>query len=616
MRTHPFNYIPSKVIIVKLLYFSDYKTIELEGGSTHTLNVDSGDPGDNHLDVGGNVTIKAIGDERAVIDASGLSNPDIVLHIYDDANVNLENLTITGGIAEGDDDIEGFQSGGGIVITETSNVTITDSSISGNSATDAGGGIFAGEETTVTVIDSEISNNQADIGGGGIFTRSGDLTIQNSRIAENSTGKNPNDLGNGLGGGIYIAGGRTNIVATTIAENNSLASGGGISVRNAEVNVYSSTINDNGSDSAGGGIDIQTVLGVESTIVRVTNSTISGNVANSFGGGLYASSFSSTTENILADISNSTITNNIADVDGNDVGNGGGIFSGQDNLIAVENSILAGNFDSGGNVASDVSGLDFIVFGEGVATETQSISGDRNNLIGTLDEVEGTIGTGSDLVGVDPLLTPLQDNGGATQTHALLENSPAIDGGNNALIAADRFDLNGDDNIEEPIPVDQLGSDKPDGMASLRIFNETVDIGAVEFGSTASTPNNSEPNSNDNTVYRFFNNDTGVHFYTANETERDAVEELPNFSFEGGSYQAVDPLTGMPEPQPVYRFLNQDTGVHLYTIAEAERDATQELSNFSFEGEAFFAYETQVEDSIPILSLLQSHYGGAFLHPV
>ncbi|MGD1920159.1 MAG: hypothetical protein ACFCAD_15495 [Pleurocapsa sp.] len=57
----------------------------------------------------------------------------------------------------------------------------------------------------------------------------------------------------------------------------------------------------------------------------------------------------------------------------------------------------------------------------------------------------------------------------------------------------------------------------------------------MEFGSTSDTPNNA-----DNKVYRFFNNDTGIHFYTADETERDAVLELDNFSFERGSYQAID----------------------------------------------------------------------------
>ena len=114
------------------------------------------------------------------------------------------------------------------------------------------------------------------------------------------------------------------------------------------------------------------------------------------------------------------------------------------------------------------------------------------------------------------------------------------------------------------------------------------------------------------TVYRFFNNDTGVHFYTANETERDAVADLPNFNPEGASYQGADPLRGAT---PVYRFLNEDTGVHLYTVSETERAATENLSNFSFEGEAFSAYSTQVDGSIPIYRFFNSTTGAHFYTP-
>ena len=115
------------------------------------------------------------------------------------------------------------------------------------------------------------------------------------------------------------------------------------------------------------------------------------------------------------------------------------------------------------------------------------------------------------------------------------------------------------------------------------------------------------------TVYRFFNNDTGVHFYTANPTERDAVEDMPNFSPEGASYEGVDPLTG--GATPVYRFLNEDTGVHLYTVSEAERQATENLNNFIFEGEAFFAYSSQVEGSIPIYRFFNPTTGAHFYTP-
>ena len=128
----------------------------------------------------------------------------------------------------------------------------------------------------------------------------------------------------------------------------------------------------------------------------------------------------------------------------------------------------------------------------------------------------------------------------------------------------------------------------------------------------ASLNTNNENNSA--TVYRFLNNDTDVHFYTANEVEKDAVEELANFSFEGASYQGVDPLTGQ-ESLPVYRFLNQDTGVHLYTISETERETVAELPNFSFEGEAFSAYDSAIEGSIPIYRFFNPTTGAHFYTP-
>ena len=139
-----------------------------------------------------------------------------------------------------------------------------------------------------------------------------------------------------------------------------------------------------------------------------------------------------------------------------------------------------------------------------------------------------------------------------------------------------------------------------------------ADVGDARID--ASTSNIDEDIASD-IVYRFFNNNTGVHFYTGNETERDAVLELPNFSFEGSSYESVDPLTGDPEPSPIYRFLNQETGAHLYTISEAERDATQELDNFSFEGEAFFAYPTEEEGTIPIYRFFNTVTGAHFYTP-
>ena len=92
-------------------------------------------------------------------------------------------------------------------------------------------------------------------------------------------------------------------------------------------------------------------------------------------------------------------------------------------------------------------------------------------------------------------------------------------------------------------------------------------------------------------VYRFFNLSTGVHFYTASESERDSViEDLPHYSYEGGSFSTPQDAA---DAVPVYRLYNANTGGHLYTISEAERDSiSNNTDHYSYEGVAYHGYES------------------------
>ena len=95
------------------------------------------------------------------------------------------------------------------------------------------------------------------------------------------------------------------------------------------------------------------------------------------------------------------------------------------------------------------------------------------NLIGTGGSGGLVNGINGNQVGVaDPGLGPLADNGGPTQTIALLPGSPAIDAGSNALAV--------DPTTGQPLTTDQRGP------GFLRIVNGTVDIGAFEFSPAAS----------------------------------------------------------------------------------------------------------------------------------
>jgi hypothetical protein len=96
-------------------------------------------------------------------------------------------------------------------------------------------------------------------------------------------------------------------------------------------------------------------------------------------------------------------------------------------------------------------------------------SGDYN-LVGTLSNCTLDGETGHDLIGADPLLGPLADNGGKTFTHALLEGSPAIDGGNPA-------GCKGIDDVT--LYFDQRGVNRPqDGDKD---GSNVCDIGAYEL---------------------------------------------------------------------------------------------------------------------------------------
>ena len=220
------------------------------------------------------------------------------------------------------------------------------------------------------------------------------------------------------GGGILNAGELT-ITEVAISDNEA-GSGGGIS-NTGTLTLLRSTLSGNSAGLWGGG------LSHVSATATVVNSTFSENEAESAGGGIFNHLVG--TVGIL----NSTITNNSAPT-----------AAGIRNLgppLELKNTIVAGN---SATANPDILG---------------TVTSQGNNLIGDDSDTTGWLPT--DLLNVPPQLGPLQNNGGPTNTHALLTGSPAIDAG---------------DDTGAPI-VDQRGIERPvDGGSGTA----TVDIGAVE----------------------------------------------------------------------------------------------------------------------------------------
>jgi hypothetical protein len=106
----------------------------------------------------------------------------------------------------------------------------------------------------------------------------------------------------------------------------------------------------------------------------------------------------------------------------------------------------------------------------------------------------------------------------------------------------------------------------------------------------ASTPVTNGPVSS-NDVFRFYNTDTNLHFYTNSIVERDGiVKSQSQFHYEGTAFKV--PADGTKDAAlSVFRFLDSKTGTHFYTASTTERDKLQaDPSHFNFEGTAFKAY--------------------------
>ena len=333
------------------------------------------------------------------IDATGVSGTILLtggeLQINHNVTINgpgAGNLAINGNAASRV--FENFASNVAI-----SGFTITNGALHGNGE---GGGIFL-NGGTVTVNNSTISNNSVPCPGGGIFSNNAQLTVMNSTISGNVSGGNTTGCSFGEGAGIDFRGGTLTVMNSNITGNLTAGgAGGGIYVDGATLTVTNSTISSN-SGGPGGGIDFG------GATLTVTNSTISGNNAGtSYGGGIDF-------RGLMLTVTNSTISGNNAEF------NGGGIHN-QGTATIGDTVLNAGEF--GGTI-----------FNDGTVTSLgYNIASDNGG---------GVLTGPGDQINTDPMLGPLQDNGGPTFTQALLRGSPGIDAGDPSFAPPPRHDQRG-----------------------------------------------------------------------------------------------------------------------------------------------------------------------------
>ncbi|HEX4121595.1 MAG TPA: immunoglobulin-like domain-containing protein [Verrucomicrobiae bacterium] len=405
------------------------------------------------------------------IDGNGTSR---VFEVTNDATVTLNSLTISNGEANNSLTFGGggilnfgaltlanctlagnhadyvsnsFSSDGGGGIYNSGTLTLVNCTLAGNHADygndgaypGGGGGIFNSPYRTVTLNQCTLTGNQADYGaptGGGIFN-SGTVTLNQCILSGNHADHGlTNEYYSGRGGGgIYNSG--TLTVNQSTLDGNHADYGGELPVDTSQ------------GDSGGGGICNDTFANL-----TLNECTLAGNHAdnNPYGGGGGIANFGTNTLNQC------TLTGNHADT--NLDGGGGAIFS-YDATLTVNQSTLTGNLAQGSGPNPEFGGGGICDIHDqydpqaGLATIYNSIVAGNDAIAGSgpdiysnstnfflrgADIVDQLIGIdpGATLINAAPLLAPLGNYGGPTQTMPPLPGSPAVDACDDTVFTTDQ----------------------------------------------------------------------------------------------------------------------------------------------------------------------------------
>ena len=509
-------------------------------------------------DVTANPTILS-GDIGTAGDNSDNSVHVVVLTDTSSSSV-LDGFTVRDGNA----DVAELGADGAGIIGERSQAILRNLIVTNNTAAGLGGGMYA-QDSLNQLTNVDFVSNTANSGGAMYNNASGSILSETTFEGNSSEGSGgailneassiiideavfTGNIAGASGGAVFNADLSNSVINDVLFEGNSALNSGGGAVYNFESSPVLTNVEfrSNSATATGGAIYN---LG-EETGTAIANGIFEGNTAE-FGGAIYSSFANSRGVNL-------TFANNVATL------NGGAIYTAgdEDTISTYTNTIVWNNTQS---------------------EDIEPIFNDGTEVVISQSIVEGGYEAGTDIIDADPLFVD-----GEAVDFRLSADSPAIDAG-----------------TLDPVflETDLAGFD--------RVFGEGVDLGAYEYFDPAEVAP---------TVFRFFRPDIGVHFYTSDVVERDSVlENLPAFEFEGPSFVAAptpeegeDPLTGV---EPVYRFLNNNTGVHVYTISEVEREAILELPNFTDEGIAYYSYETEQLGTTPLYRFYNPVIGAHFYTP-
>ncbi|MEO5915751.1 MAG: choice-of-anchor Q domain-containing protein [Luteolibacter sp.] len=235
--------------------------------------------------------------------------------------------------------------------------------------------------------------------GGGIYNH-GSLMLRDCQV-ENNTGAP-------FGGGIMNAG-ALDIMDSTLANNYAPDSGGGL-FNGGNANFTRSTVSGNSASANGGALCCTGGFG--SAWITLTDSTVSNNTVGSYGGG-YSGLFGYKAYGVL-NARNTTFSGNTSTL-------AGGAIRGNGSVNLLGCTVSANSCTGPGGQGGGISSADLTFSNTIVGGNTAAIAPDVFNSALLFSEFNFTE--------ADPLLLPLANYGGPTQTMKPRTNSPVLDAG-------------------------------------------------------------------------------------------------------------------------------------------------------------------------------------------
>jgi len=303
---------------------------------------------------------------------------------------------------------------GGSVITADGDFTLWDISVASGSSPDNGGGMLViGNDKTVLLSNVVFENNDAAQSGGAIYLQGGIIRGSNVTFTDNRAAD---------GGAIRNDAGEARFLDSVFFGNQATVGNGGAILTDNEGHTIlnGAVVDGNFANTAGGGLSAEE----EFTILTVTAVTVSDNEAgNMLASGIHVS------DSAFLDLGTSTVSGNV----------GVGVIVASGSSMRMAYSTVTGNINGIFVPAGSSAQIQSSIIAANDGNDCNgSIVSRGYNLIGDDENCTFTRSTG-DLVGfsadpVDPLLGPLQDNGGFSYTHAIAPNSPAVNGVGSAFV--------------------------------------------------------------------------------------------------------------------------------------------------------------------------------------